>query len=53
MLGLPCSMTFSLVVESEGYSLVTVHRLLIAVPSLGGKHRPWDARASVVAAPRL
>ena len=32
-------MGFSLVVESRGYSLVAVHRLLIAMTSLVAEHR--------------
>ena len=36
MLGLCCCTGFSLVVESEGYSLAVVVRLLVAVASLVG-----------------
>ena len=36
-----------------GYSLVTVHRLLIAVASLVSEHRFWSEWASVIAAHRL
>ena len=42
MLGLYCCLSFFLVVESRGYSLVAVHSLLIAVDSLCaglGAHR--------------
>ena len=35
------------------YSLVAVHRLLIAVASLGIEHRLSSMQASEVAAPRL
>ena len=51
VLGLPCCVGFSLVAESESYSLVeVVCGLLIAVTSLV-EHR--DTWASVVAASRL
>ena len=40
---------FSLVVERGGYSLVVVHRLLIAVASLV-EHGLWFAQASVAVA---
>ena len=40
VLGLHCRVGFSVVVMSRGYSLVEVHRLLIAVASLVGVHRP-------------
>ena len=43
----------SLVAVSRDYSLVMVHRLLIAVASLVAEHRLLGARASVVAAHRL
>ena len=43
----------SLVAESRGYSLVAVHRLLIAVTSVAAEHRLYSARASVVGAPGL
>ena len=33
---------YSLVVESGGYSLLVVHRLLIAVASLVAEHGPYD-----------
>ena len=48
VLGLPCSVGFSLVVVSGGYSLVVVHGLLIVVASLVAGHglKLW---ASVVA----
>ena len=50
MLGLHCCTGFSVVVESEGYSLVVVQRLSIAVASLVAQ--PWlqGAQASVVVA---
>ena len=38
MLGLHCCVGFSLVVESGGYSLVAVHRLLITGASLVAEH---------------
>ena len=43
----------SLVAVSRDYSVVMVHRLLIAVASLVAEHRLLGARASVVAAHRL
>ena len=46
MLGLFC---FSLIAAHGGYSLVVVHRLLIAVASLVAEHGPGGALASVVA----
>ena len=39
---------YSLVVESGGYSLLVVHRLLIVVASLVEVHRLWGSQASVV-----
>ena len=39
VLGLRCYSGFSLVVESRGYSLVEVCRLLLAVVSLAAEHR--------------
>ena len=39
MLGLPCCMGFLLVAASEGYSLLVLCRLLIAVASLVAEHR--------------
>ena len=39
MLSLCCYLDFFLVVASRGYSLVAVHRLLIAVASLVAEHR--------------
>ena len=39
VLGLHCYMSFSLAVETGGYSLVVVHWLLIAVASLAAEHR--------------
>ena len=53
MLGLRCFTGFSLFVASRGYSLVAVHRLLIAVASLVAEHGFGGGRASVVAAPGL
>lgn len=38
-LGLHCCASFSLVVESRGYSLVAVRRLLTVGASLIGEHR--------------
>ena len=38
----------SLAAESKGYSLVAVHRLLIAVTSVAAEHRLWSALASVL-----
>ena len=38
MLGLRCYVGFSLVVESEGYSLVAVCRFLIVAASLIAEH---------------
>ena len=38
VLGLRCSMDFSLVAASGGYSLVAAHRLLMAVASLVAEH---------------
>lgn len=46
-------MRVSLAAVSGGYSLVVMHRLLIAVTSLVAEHRLQDAWASVVSAPRL
>ena len=43
LLGLHCHSGFSLVVESEGYSLVAVRRLLVAVAS-----GMWDLPGSGV-----
>ena len=53
MLGLHCCTGFSVVVESEGYSLVVAQRLSIAVVSLVAQ--PWlqGTQASVVVVPRL
>ena len=42
--------TFSLVSGSRGYSLVSVHGLLIAVASLVVEHVLWVTRALVVVA---
>ena len=38
VLGLRCYMEFSVVVASEGYSIVVVHGLLIAMASLVAQH---------------
>ena len=38
VLGLRCCADFSLIVESRGYSLAVVHRLLIAVASFVTEH---------------
>ena len=43
----------SLVAASRGYSLVAVHRILIAVASLVVEHRLLGARASVAEAHEL
>ena len=50
-LGLFCYVGFSLVATSQGYSLVVVHRLLIAMGPLASGHRLSSAWASVVVAP--
>ena len=39
VMGLCCCSDFSLVVTSRGYSVVAVHRLLIALASLVEEHR--------------
>ena len=44
-LGLYCCMGFSLVVGSEGYSPVAVHRLLITEASCTVEHGLWGAQA--------
>lgn len=44
-LGLYCCMGFSLVVGSEGYSPVAVHRLLITEASCIVEHGLWGAQA--------
>ena len=49
-LGLHCFTKFSLVVASGGYSLVAVHRLLIAVASLAAEHGLQSTQSSVVVA---
>ena len=49
-MGLRGCTSFSLVVESEGYSLVAVPRLLVAVASLVVGHRPEDTWTSVLTA---
>ena len=46
-MGLHGCTSFSLVVESEGHSLVTVTGLLIAVASLAVEQRVEDTRTSV------
>ena len=60
LLGLRCSVRFSLVGASRGYSSVSVCRRLIAVAPLVVAHGAWACRlqwlqhvGSVVAAPRL
>ena len=50
VLGLCCSAGFSLIMESEGYSPVSVCRLLIAVAFLVAKHGLQSMQASVVVA---
>ena len=49
MLGLFCFAGFFLVVASRGYSLVTVHRLLIVVVSLVAEHALGHTASIVVA----
>ena len=44
VLGLGCSMSFSLVAVSGGYCLVEVHGLLIAVACLVAEHGLWNVR---------
>ena len=44
-------MGFSLVAESGGYSLFSVHGLIIVVASLGVEHGLQGVRASLVVAP--
>ena len=44
---------FSLLVQSRGYCLVAVHRLLIAVTSVVVEHRLEGVQASAVAAHEL
>ena len=51
MLGLPLCMGFSLAVESRGYSLAAVHRLLIVMASLV-EHSSGSV-GSVAVAPRV
>ena len=53
VLGLHCSVDFSLVLVSRGHSLVVVHGLLIAVASFVAGHGLWGGRASAVEALRL
>ena len=53
VLNLRCSVGFSLVEASGGYSVVAMHGLLIAVASLVVEHRLQGAWASVVVVPRL
>ena len=48
MLGLHCCTGCSLVLESGGYPLVVVQRLLTAVGSLVSEHRLYGAWSSVV-----
>ena len=50
VLGLIAACQPFLVAVSVGYSLVVVHRLLIAAASLGAGHKVYCAQASVVAA---
>ena len=50
---LHCCVWLSLVAVSGDYSLIIVHRLLIAVASLVAEHRLLGVRAPVVAAHRL
>ena len=51
--GLRCCAGFSLVLESRGYSLAAVLRLLVAVASLVAEHGLWVTWASVVVVSRL
>ena len=51
--GLCCCADFSLVVMKRSYSLVAVHRLLVAVASLVVEHRLQGTWASAVPAPGL
>ena len=53
MLGLHCCARLSLAVASWGYSLVVMHKLLIAIVSLVAEHKLWSQRASEVAACRF
>ena len=43
MLGLFCNDCFSLVAASQGYSLVALCRLLLAIASLAAEHRLYSA----------
>ena len=43
----------SLILASEGFSLVVMHGLLIAAASLVLEHGLWGSQAAVVAAPGL
>ena len=52
MLSLLAAFRLSLVAASRGYSLVAMHRLLIAVASLVAEHRLQGLWASAVAARR-
>ena len=52
-LGLRCCAGFSLVLESRGYSLPAILRLLVAVASLVAEHGLWVTWASVVVVSRL
>ena len=45
VLGLGCCYGFSLVVESRGFSLVAVLRLLIVVAPLVAEHGLWGTQA--------
>ena len=53
LLGLCCSLGFSLVIVSRDYFLVVVSSLLFAVASLFVEYRLLSAWASVVASPAL
>ena len=53
VLGLHCCARLSLAVASWGYSLVVMHKLLIAIVSLVAEHKLWSQRASEVAACRF
>ena len=51
VLGLCICTGFSLAVASGGYSLVAVHKLLVAAASLVVEHSLWSVQASVVGVP--
>ena len=53
VLGLYAVHSLSVAVESRGYSLLMLHRLLIVVASLVSEHRLYLSWVSVVVAPGL